>query len=324
MAQPTGFKSWQDYFDSHIAECENCAPYMQGEGQMSVEGEEADLDDLPHSIGVPERLAERVVANGTCDGCRSSLDGMMTVWIRTTDEVEFHRDVERATRKYGPKLREFQAYLERHPSLGAGHPVGRALVKAVNGVASISVGGEWYRCIGERDYAVSCQDFLAPRPEQQRSIGEGRFNHAGQAHWYLADSKGTAVSEVLDNQPGVVFVQGFDIQSCERVLDLYLSFDRREWPAGVRQLEVALALVMLGAIDARVERGRAWKPGYILPRFVMDAAKQAGFLGILYSSARTVFGRNLVLFERDWPARCVGEPERVEQKARPSVDEELF
>ena len=44
MAAPKGFRSWQEYFDRHIAECENCAPYFQGEGYMSVEGKDPDDD----------------------------------------------------------------------------------------------------------------------------------------------------------------------------------------------------------------------------------------------------------------------------------------
>ena len=29
--------SWQQYFGRHVAECEDCAPYFQGEGQKSAE-----------------------------------------------------------------------------------------------------------------------------------------------------------------------------------------------------------------------------------------------------------------------------------------------
>jgi hypothetical protein len=326
MAAPKGFRSWQNWFDRHIAECENCAPYFQGEGQMSAEGSEADLDEVPVSIDVPERLAERVIANGTCDGCKSSLDGQTKVWVRSSEEVEFLRDVERATEKHGPRLREFNAYLEKHPSLGAGHAVGRALVRAVRGLAPISVGGYWYRCIREReqDHAVSCEDFRAPSGEQKRPISEGRFNHAGQAHWYLANNAMTSVSEVLDDEAGVVFVQKFSVRRCKKVLDLHLSFDRREWPAAVRNDGVALALVMLGQIDVSVDRKRAWKPGYLLPRFVMDAAKDAGFQGIVYGSARTIYGKNLVLFDREWPARCVGKPKRIVQEAPPADGGVMF
>jgi hypothetical protein len=77
MGIPKGFKSWQQYFDRHIAECEDCAPYFQGEGQMSAEGTETEVDSLPHEIGIPERLARTIVTNGRCDGCGSSVSEMM-------------------------------------------------------------------------------------------------------------------------------------------------------------------------------------------------------------------------------------------------------
>ena len=55
-----------------------------------------------------------------------------------------------------------------------------------------------------------------------------------------------------------------------------------------------------------MDRQEAWKPGYLVPRFVMDAAKLAGFEGIQYRSARAFESYNLVLFRRDWTAECVG------------------
>ncbi len=45
-------------------------------------------------------------------------------------------------------------------------------------------------------------------------------------------------------------------------------------------IEVALALVMMGALDGYVDRKRALTPGYLASRFVLDAAKLAGFEGI--------------------------------------------
>ena len=53
-----------------------------------------------------------------------------------------------------------------------------------------------------------------------------------------------------------------------------------------------------------------WKPGYLVPRFVMDAAKLAGFEGIRYRSTRASDGENVVLFRRDWPATTVGKRKR--------------
>ncbi len=59
-----------------------------------------------------------------------------------------------------------------------------------------------------------------------------------------------------------------------------------------------------------------WKPEYFVPRFVADAARAAGFRGILYCSTRLA-GYNAVLFE--WTAREVrpeGEPEILEYPFR--------
>ena len=39
-----------------------------------------------------------------------------------------------------------------------------------------------------------------------------------------------------------------------------------------------------------------------------------------YRSARAFEGLNLVLFRRDWPAECVGESRRHEEKEAPEID----
>jgi hypothetical protein len=72
-----------------------------------------------------------------------------------------------------------------------------------------------------------------------------------------------------------------------------------------------------------VNRKQALKPGYLVPQFVMEAAKLAGFEGILYRSARAFEGQNPVLFRRDWPAERVGEPKRHEEK-EPTEPEQKF
>lgn len=312
MAQPSGFKSWQDWFDSHIAECEYCAPIIQGEGQMSVEGEESDLDELPYSLGVPERLWEKVISDGRCQGCKASVDGMINVWIRRSSEVEFQRKVEGIIRRRGPRLKEFRDVLVKHPYLGASHPTGRALIRAIGKIKPSTFGGEWYRCMRDQKRVPSPEDFRAPDEKQPRPIREGRFNHAGQAHWYLARHESTAIAEVLDGEGGVVWVQKFCVEDCARTLDLNLPLDGHS-DSGAS--EEALGLIMMGILDGYVDRSQAWKPDYILPRFVMDAAKHAGFQGIHYRSARDSDGRNLVLFDRGWPADPVGDPARHEREA---------
>ena len=162
----------------------------------------------------------------------------------------------------------------------------------------------------ERKTELVQADFRAPRENQEHSIHEGRYNHEGQPHWYLADSVDTGISEILDDEAGVVFTQQFELAPCENVLDLWIPHDE----APVTSLDgslLALALVLSHAnLYKRVERRRAWKPGYLLPRFIMDAAKHAGFAGIRYSSVRAFEGVNLVLFNSDTSADYAGEIER--------------
>jgi len=206
--------------------------------------------------------------------------------------------------------------------------MGRALIKAVGRIEATRVESAlWYRCIrDDRGRPLVPEDFNAPTEDQEWQIREGRFNHAGQPHWYVADSERTAIAEVLDDEGGVVFVQCFRVGPCAKVLDLYRSLDEDDGAAAETvNLESALAIVMMGEPDRYVDRKHAWKPGYLLPRFVMDAAKLAGFQGIKYRSTRASSGANLVLFNGKWPADYVGEPVRHEQEAHEpaSVDGDL-
>ena len=316
MAAPKGFRSWRDFFDRHIANCENCAPYFQGEGYMSIEGIRSTLEDLQDDIDVPTRLRKRLIENARCGGCGSAIEDTAECWVRPTSEVLFYLRLEAATKQYGPRLSKFRDYLSKHPFLGASHPTGRALIKAVRKVPSTTIDGRWYRGLRpkcKRGRVPKSGDFRAP--DDSRSwIPEGRFNHAGQAHWYLADSAETCVAELLDYEAGVVDVQEFELTACTDVLDVYCPGGAEPFGRSDHLTDLALALILLDAnLYARVERQKPWKPGYLLPRFVMDAAKAAGFTGIRYRSARSVEGQNVVLFDNKWPAKFVGKPVRHEQ-----------
>lgn len=320
MAVPYGFKSWQEYVDKHIAECGDCAPYFQGDGQMSIEGKETEVSWLALELGLPDRVSKRLIKNARCDGCGNSISEMWEVFVRPTREVEFRAAVDRAIAKHRPRIDEFREFLTKHPYLGASDKTGRLLMQTVAKVEPVTIGGSWFRCIRERDgKPPTPDDFRAPVEDQAWPISEGRFNHSGQAHWYLADHERTAIAEVLDLGAGVVWTQEFKIDPCVKVLDVSTSIEGDSSPPEIKKIEVALALVMMGALDGYVDRNRAWKPGYLVPRFVMDAAKLAGFEGIVYRSARAFEGLNLVLFRRDWRAECVGESKRHEEKEAPEI-----
>lgn len=322
MAAPSGFKSWQEYVNKHIAECGDCVSYYQGDGEFSLEGREVGVHWLHNELGLPDRLAEDLVANAQCDNCGNHVSEMWNVWLRSTKEVEFRAAVDRAITKHRPRIDELKEFLAKHPYLGAIDKTGRLLMRTVAKVGAVTVAGNWFRCIKERDGKPPTQDdFRAPLEDQPWQISEGRFNHAGQAHWYLADQKQTAIAEVLDDGGGIVWTQEFMIEPCAKILDVSTSIEGDSSPPEIQKIEAALALVMMGVLDGYVDRQKAWKPGYLVPRFVMDAAKLAGFEGIQYRSARAYEGYNLVLFRRDWRAECVGEPKRHEVNERPGLEE---
>lgn len=124
-----GIQELAGIFQSTLAECERCVSYFQGEGEISWEGTRMDVDSVPYQIGIPERVAKRVLADGECDGCHASLDGMFEVWVRPTSEIELRARVDRVRRRYAPRLKEFEEFLAKHPSLGGTHTVGRELTR---------------------------------------------------------------------------------------------------------------------------------------------------------------------------------------------------
>jgi hypothetical protein len=314
MAMPKGFKNWQEFFNKHIAECGDCGNYFQGDGYMSLY-ESSSLEDLQYHIDVPERLFKRLLADARCGNCGNSVSEMLELFVRPESEVVFERRTELANKRYGPRLSSFRDFLAVHPFLGAGHRTGRAILKAIEKISPITVDGRWFRGLRYvRGTVPKSIDFRAPA-DTVRWLSEGRFNHAGQSHWYLADSASTCVSELLDLDDGVVHVQEIEVSPCAKVLDVYSPDDAEPFGSGDDLTDMAVALILNDAnLYARVERDVAWKPGYFLPRFVMDGAKAAGFAGIRYRSVRSFQGQNLVLFDRDWPAMFIGKPKRHKQE----------
>ncbi len=71
---------------------------------------------------------------------------------------------------------------------------------------------------------LKSDDFLAP------PIGlsqEGRFNHSGQSYFYIADSKETAIYEVIYNDnPTLLWLQQFNIKPISDILDLSFDWNR--------------------------------------------------------------------------------------------------
>lgn len=315
-------KQWAKRASSYVAGCTTCVGYFGKEdGYVSLVGRPCDPDDLLMSLDVPKRHRPEVLVYVTCGECGNSVADEAEIWVWNEAQVAFRSRVARAIKQHERPLREFRDFLAKYPFLGAMHRTGRALMGAVRSAeGSIVVDGRWWRCIKARNKKLVKEDFRAPLENQEHPILEGRYNHAGQPHWYLADSIDTGTSEILDDEAGIIYAQQFELAPCENVLDLWTPNIDEDPVTLLDGSLLKLALVLSRAnVYERVNRRLAWKPGYLLPRFIMDAARHAGFTGIRYNSVRAMDGVNLVLFNSDTSASYsyVGEIERHTYKGVP-------
>jgi hypothetical protein len=208
------------------------------------------------------------------------------------------------------EMEEFGAHLARHPYLGLDHPVGRRIRQAVRNAPRTRLdAATWHRARvpegPERRRAAE----MGPPPA---TWTEGRFNHHGQTVFYLASSAEGACAETAPHgvRRCILWVQRFRVSRLSGLLDLAGATGQAPpGRGGVGLLTAGLNAVM---DRLRPDPESPWKPEYFVPRFVADAARAAGFRGILYCSTRFA-GYNAVLFE--WTAREVrpeGEPEILE------------
>jgi hypothetical protein len=97
--------------------------------------------------------------------------------------------------------------------------------------------------------------------------------------------------------------RGFDL------LSFSADDPRRISDARVEDIPLlGVAIIFDGFLSRPAERG--WKPEYLVPHFVMDAAKLAGFAGIRHESAKDR-GINLVIFDPEAPLLAINAPEKM-------------
>jgi RES domain len=241
-------------------------------------------------------------------------------------EIEHEERVRRGERLYGKRLSEFSRHIQDYPYLGSAHPVGRKILRDMPRFPRMPVSeSSWFRARRVKNARrYSLHDLRPPNPNDVR-IPDGRFNHSSKAHWYLASDSQAAIMEVIAESDAFAWVQEWRIERLENVLDL------RAWDAdGVRGFVdgsegptdaplLAIALIFSDHLTSPVQE-RTRQPEYIVPRFVADAARQAGYSGILFSSAKHIFN-NLVIFDPETPLIAVGEPKLMEtsrDRGRPS------
>lgn len=298
-----------------IVSCPNDQPSFEGE-TVWHKGFPIEVMDLLMEHNVPEPLWKDVVSHLQCPKCESSIEIWQEVGTKAPFEIAHEQQVEKALKRYNEKLSNFTNFLRSSPYLGVLHPIGKRIVEEVGKLNGISLTNKsWFRARRVDSPTPMTIDDLRPPDPQKHIIPEGRFNHFGQACWYLADDPKVAAAEATSSTERLTWVQEWKSEQVDKVLDLRAwqveddrAYDHEGEPIDFPLLPIAL--IFGDYLSAKPEKESSWRPEYFVPRFVADAARRAGFSGILFRSTRS-YGENLVLFDAQTPLLPIGTPNLI-------------
>lgn len=292
--------------------CITCQPYDGGD-YIWIMGTKTTVDEIFEGLNVPEKYREDIATHLYCPNCgNEGFEQYDVVGTKDINDFEIETEIrrqEKVFKKFANKVQCLKEYLSEYPSLGLGDPMGRKIrqeiQKSKQDAITISA-KSWSRArIVEGAKVFNESDLMAP------GIGlssGGRFHHPGQSVLYLAEDERLAMAETLNqtNVSSLVWVQEYQ-QSTDiiDILDL-----RNSWTnvSNVKSETVQALLASSVVFDKVEDRNSKWRPQYLLPNFIADCAREAGFRGIIYSSTRGD-GDNLVLFDpEDLAVQTIGEP----------------
>jgi hypothetical protein len=221
--------------------------------------------------------------------------------------------VDQALKRHGKSIFNFWHFLHDFPMLGLACPIGRKIIRELKTAPKTALGANsWFRANLNRKFLTS-----RPPPEL---VGDQRYNNSGQSYYYLADDPKCAVSEITcRTRTKTAWVRQFHIERLENILDLrpWNDHDENVDEKDDRYSLFVMALVFCDLLtqlpehyfnqEGKNKKKVIWKPAYLLPRFVADAARHCGFSAVLYSSVR-YRRQNLVVFNSDWNPKNVGAP----------------
>jgi hypothetical protein len=279
---------------AEIQYCITCQPYDDGDA-VWVLGVQADLEELFDEYKIPEDMRDEIANKLHCPNCGRQLERFDDYGAKTPYEEQVDQKRDEWFKKYEDDLVDFVQFIEKYPYLGAKHKLGKKVIDLLPQFPKIDIENDnWFRARKISDgRKFFHEDMAAPNPEQVQ-IGEGRFNHYGQSHFYLAKTDIGAAKELLARaEEKLVWMQNITIHKAISILDVRVGFNEPDPDAPL----IATGLIFFSdALNLSVERNRFWKPEYFVPRFVADAAKLSGFQGILYTS-NYHYSDNLVIFD---------------------------
>lgn len=277
-----------------IQYCITCQPY-EDRDSVWILGDQTNLEDLFDEYEIPVDIRDEIANRLHCLNCGRKLERFDDYGKKTEYERRVDQKRDEWYSKYKADLEDFVQFIEKYPYLGAKHKLGKKIVELLPEFPETNIENEnWFRARKINDgRKFSHKDMTAPEPEQVQ-IGEGRFNHYGQSHLYLARTDIGAARECLDlTDEKILWMQNVVIHKATSILDVRVGFNEPDPDSPL----IAMGLIYFSsALNISVERDRFWKPEYFVPRFVADAAKFAGFQGILYTSNH-YYSDNLVIFD---------------------------
>ncbi|KAF0106473.1 MAG: hypothetical protein FD146_2564 [Anaerolineaceae bacterium] len=277
-----------------IQYCVTCQPYDGGD-VVWVLGEQNDLESLFDEYEIPDDIRDEIANKLHCPSCGRQFERFDDYGAKTEYEKQVDQKRDEWFAKYSDELNDFVHFIEQYPYLGAKHGLGEKIINLLPEFPKTNIENDnWYRARKISDgHKFARKDMTAPNPEQVQ-IGEGRFNHYGQSHFYLAKTDIGAAKELLAmTDEKIVWMQNLIVRKVTSILDVRVGFHSPDPDAPL----IATGLIYFSdALNQIVERNKFWKPEYFVPRFIADAAKLAGFEGILYTSNHHYFD-NLVIFD---------------------------
>jgi hypothetical protein len=287
-----------------IRYCDTCQPYDGGE-TVWIYGSATEMDDLLRDCNVPYEKWDEVMPGLHCPFCgNENLDLSSTIGVKEAYEIKFEKEREDAIEKHYKAIVRFHTLLTRTPMLALKDRLGRTLRKEIREYSStFSLKGNVYRA--KKNEGEKPRPLVSRMRPKRGYAEEGRFNHAGQPHLYLCFHEFHAESEVNYDlsKREKVWVQKFNVVSpIDNILDITYDYD------GSQSKSALLMALFYSNTLVRTKRNkRRWKPDYLMTRFLMDVAKDAGFNGILYNSARH-HGKNIVLFNQFEKIKAIKRP----------------
>lgn len=287
-------ESYRKKIQAMIKYCSYCQPYDEGE-VVWIHGDPIDLYDLFVECNVPEKYWDTISSYLHCPYCGSeSFELASMVGLETSYEISIKKHVDSAQKLYGKEVQQLEQDLENYPLLVLNNKLAKRILKELKEekLPVCFVKGNFFRARRVESSEVYNSDKMYNPPKGKPT--EGRFNHAGQSHLYLASCKEVAIKEVINEEPSLlVWSQEFTIKRrVSNILDL--SFDWGNLSTSTSIL--LLALHIKDSISRKDRNKDLWRPDYYLTRFIMDCAKSLGYNGIKYNSTKDSFEFDVVLF----------------------------